>query len=648
MQHLKKIKFSTGKFPSNLFLAFVVFAVALGIYIITLCPTLALSDSGELGSVCHTLGIAHPTGYPLYTLLGNILTKLIYPPILATNFLSAIFAALAALFLYLAMREVRISRAIAVFAALLFPMGKILWDVAVVTEVYSLSSALQWAGIFLLFRWRRTAEPKYFLAFAYIFGLAFTNHMSAVLFLPAILLIILINWRKLSLKILLLSALGFAIAMSLYLYLPIRSAQNPLLNWGAPDTLARFWRHLSGWQYRVWMFTRSFPELIKSLHTMFAILGDNFSYIFLFSIAGFIGFIAMQRFPISGSKKIGYDVIGFLALVFLFDALYSMNYIIPDIAPYYLPVAGVMAFCTAGILGFLRKPKWLTPVILFIAVVAVLIANFQKSDRSDDWSAREYAENILSPIPAGSILILESWDMYAPSLYLQTSENIRPELKIFDFELFRRSWYVEQLIADKKFAYVHSECSRFLKLVEPFESGESYNSTVLQTTFENMISAIVEGWNGPVFAFTTKDFFKRRFSSIPEGLLRRIDSQMKYRRVPVELFEIDNTLARKPVWNERQRVIYNTYIWSFLMRGAFLYDKGKLDESEKYLQMALLFNPSDRNILENLVVVQIEQDKFDEALATVDELAPYLPPGGADMLRQDIMRRKTENEETIE
>ena len=44
---------------------------ALVVYGITLAPTITTGDSGELVTAAATLSLAHPTGYPLYLLLGH-------------------------------------------------------------------------------------------------------------------------------------------------------------------------------------------------------------------------------------------------------------------------------------------------------------------------------------------------------------------------------------------------------------------------------------------------------------------------------------------------------------------------------------------------------------------------------------------------
>ena len=55
------------------------FALTLAAYLSTLAPDVTFTDSGELAAVAATLGVAHPTGYPLFTLLGHLWTLLPLP-----------------------------------------------------------------------------------------------------------------------------------------------------------------------------------------------------------------------------------------------------------------------------------------------------------------------------------------------------------------------------------------------------------------------------------------------------------------------------------------------------------------------------------------------------------------------------------------
>ena len=67
------------------------------IYLVTLAPSVVEIDSGELATVQATLGIAHPTGYPLFTMIGHFFSLLPLPfsKIYQLNMLAAIWCALA-------------------------------------------------------------------------------------------------------------------------------------------------------------------------------------------------------------------------------------------------------------------------------------------------------------------------------------------------------------------------------------------------------------------------------------------------------------------------------------------------------------------------------------------------------------------------
>jgi len=74
-------------------------AFALGLYLRTLAPGLLSGDPGEFQFAAWRLGLAHPTGYPLYLLLGSAWQHLLafvgVDPAAALNAFSAVIGALA-------------------------------------------------------------------------------------------------------------------------------------------------------------------------------------------------------------------------------------------------------------------------------------------------------------------------------------------------------------------------------------------------------------------------------------------------------------------------------------------------------------------------------------------------------------------------
>ena len=51
-------------------------AAALSVYVRTLCPSVPGGDSGEMVQVAVELGVAHPPGYPTWTLLAHAFSQL--------------------------------------------------------------------------------------------------------------------------------------------------------------------------------------------------------------------------------------------------------------------------------------------------------------------------------------------------------------------------------------------------------------------------------------------------------------------------------------------------------------------------------------------------------------------------------------------
>ncbi len=616
-----------GMFWSDVVVGAFVFAFAAGAYILTLCPTIALSDSGELAAVCATLGVAHPTGYPLYTLFGRVFVSVFaaLPPVLATNALSALFGALAAVAMFALLRGVGFSKPVSAAAALCLAFGKLLWNEAVVTEVYAMSTFLQWSAAAALWRWRVTQNPRILVLGAYITGLGFAHHMSMLFFVPAFAFLLWDGRRALGMKALLWAFFAFALALTLYLYLPVRASAAPALNWGDPKTLQRLLRHLTAWQYRVWMFSGG-GELASSVKELLRLIFLNGGGVFLVLTAvGAVG---------SAVKKPKF--FAFLALIAAADVAYAVNYHIPDIAPYYIPLAGVCAALSAGV-ELLIGRRWFSAVAVAAVAAAMAATNAKGCDRSDDWSAREYAENVLLFPPPGSLLLLGSWDMYSPGIYMQLCEGLRPSLELVDVSLLKRSWYVSELLGRHPEASAQMEA--FVDAVRPFEAGEPYDAMRLQRAYEAMILAMVGGWRGAVYAYIPPKTVSFRLDGVPEGFLMRVDGGKGYRRLPAALFEVDATLRRRALWDERQKVVYKSYPRFALARAAYLHALGRLAECEEYLRFALTFEPRSVEILKNLLVVQVERGDYASAFRTVELLEPLLPPGGADIIRQDLARR---------
>jgi len=264
------------------------------LYLARLTPGVGWYDSAEFVGVATTFGIAHPTGYPLYSLLGRLAALLFSPisdPAIRTNLLSALAAGgtLAVLTLVTwrllgLLRLGPLPRIVRALAALLpsTVLGSmaLFMEQAVVAEVYTLHTLLvallllmALEGVLLAERPVPVLEAdelrgleagiwgpagwRIHLLLAYTAGLGLGNHFTLLLYFPA--LAVLLWWAvhpetrqpevvrarssalaltRLLLPLFIAGLLGF----SLYLLLPLRASLQPPFNWGEADSLRDFLR----------------------------------------------------------------------------------------------------------------------------------------------------------------------------------------------------------------------------------------------------------------------------------------------------------------------------------------------------------------------------------------------------------------------
>jgi hypothetical protein len=256
---------------------FAVAFAALLVYALTLSPTVAWvnqgEDSGDLLVAAATLGIPHPTGYPLFTLLGRVASL---APLGSLAFRINLIAALAGaagvfllarLVLELAPRRGQNPGAGALLgaaaAALVYAFSRGAWSQSVLAEVYTLHIALLGAILWCLARAERASDPRPLALAAYLFGLGLTNHLLLLAAAPALAVA---AWRLALRKVIgipglvllpVLAAWGY----TLVLYLPIRAAQGPEFSWGVPASPEQLRWVLTGAQYARNLFSRGPGEI---------------------------------------------------------------------------------------------------------------------------------------------------------------------------------------------------------------------------------------------------------------------------------------------------------------------------------------------------------------------------------------------------
>jgi hypothetical protein len=558
---------------------------ALFIYSFTIAPSVIQIDSGELATVQCTLGIAHPTGYPLYTMLGYLfsLIPLPFSKIFQLNILASLYSVAAiSVFTYsakfildnfqsfqinktskikqkkkkgqdkLSLRPVNtlgelsedIKIIASVFSGLILALSKTFWFQSTSVEVYSLHLFLISIILLALFKAfvksdKEKVISKYWLIFAITLALGFANHMTTLLILlgTAYFYFEQNGFNKKSFKqIFIILLFFFPILILFYLYLPIRATQNPILNWGNPIDFERILRHISGKQYQVWLFS-STAAASKQFNFFISNLPKELSISLLLAFWGmFTSFLEARKFFL------------FLLIIFLTTVLYSINYDINDIDSYFLLAYISLAFfATIGIakllqLSIQRKLKLIIPIICLTFFLGLqFYSSYTETNQSQNYIYEDYTKSLLNSVPQNSIVFTYQWDyLVSASYYFQVVENYRKDVTVIDKELLRRSWYYNQLKTNhpQLLVGIQPDVNKFLAALTPFERSENYNSILLENLFRKIMTGLIST------NIEKHDYFIA--PEIVEGEMRRGEFQLPkgYTIVPyLFLFKVVNTSA---------------------------------------------------------------------------------------------------------
>ncbi len=584
-------------------LTFLIIIGAAGlIYAVTLCPTVEFVDSGELALACKNLGIAHPTGYPLYTLLGRLAAMILGGELITRmNQMSLFFTAIAAGFLSLVMMEMltmenKRAALTAGTVSLFTALSPVWWSQGTTNEVYSLNLLLISLFVYSILKYlRKTSSPGWLILSAYILGLAFTNHLSAVYLVPGYALIAgsLVWRRKIRMIAFMWMIAMISIPLTLYVFLPVRAAFSPFLNWGDVSDSYFLYKHITGWQYRIWMFSDAdIGVVLGRLVYSGELMVDQFGWFGIVSAAAGL-------FPIFKRHR-NFGI--FLTTIGLLNLAYAANYQIADIDSYYLPMILVISlFMASGVslmAGHILKlavgSRFIKLAVaggLMLLPVSNLINNYHESDRNNRTFARQGAVDMVDSMLPDGLAIIENWDFYSPWLYLSFEEKYRPDAILLDKELMRRSWYIDFIRRQYPEIYGRSESPirQFLERVESFERNRPFDPLLIDSAYYGMLRAIIENesLSRPVYTNVTADpKFLRMFRLVPDGILFRIHDANEYLERPLFSFDESGWSGELAYREQRVGQILNYYNKAFAGRESYCRYFGRADEAKHYKILA--------------------------------------------------------------
>ncbi len=427
----------------------IVIGVPLIVYTLTLAPTIFAVDSAELTTGAYTLGLIHPTGYPTYLVLGHLFMQL---PLGATdpgwrlNLMSAIAAALTAWLAYRITRRFVAQAVTAMLSALIGALSFYVWGESNIAEVYSLNWLLVLLGFLLLLNWIESGRERWLYACAFVGGLSLTHHLSAGLAFPGYAVLIFFNGqRRPTVRSFVLAALVFALGLTPYLYLPLRYAAGPEIDYARKYLQA----DLSTFDGVRWYISGgTFQSLLRVMP-----LGTQLSEAW-----SFLKYVLYNYLVIGGALSVA-GAIGlwktarpFLVatlIAFIATALFYFNYEVFDKYTMYGVCLWLMAIWIGPGLEWLAQhtSRRVSYGVATGLLALQLIVFYPQSDMSQFASIRDQQLTELTQLPDRAVY-LGDWETVVVSEYLQIVEHHRPDVLVLNLPYMvpeQREAYAAQL-----------------------------------------------------------------------------------------------------------------------------------------------------------------------------------------------------------
>ncbi len=421
----------------------------LALYIATLAPDLLAADNGEYQLIAATLGVAHPPGFPLYTLLGNLFTRLPIGPTAAyrVNLLSA-FTSTATLLIVLA-TVWRLTKSYmgGITAVIALATATTFWAQATTANIRSLTALFAALAFFALIGFRQATQSqnqkhadRYLILFALALGFGLGHHLSlafmALVFLLFIVLVdpTFIKTPRRWLKPILAGLLGFLPL----LYLPLRAHADVPGATADLATLPGFLNHALGLGFSGDFFYYTQPALLwQRLLVMGNVMTFQFADGFLSLSMDWllIGMIFGLLLMLWRDRLLALLLGGSFAIHLFITATYRAPQTVEYMLPAYIPAVICLGYGVGFLVSFTFRRRWQTAVaytlasILLITAVRQTIAHYPSYATLSQFTLRDTMQPLLTEAPADSI-ILADWHFATPLWYLQEVEGQRPDVTV--------------------------------------------------------------------------------------------------------------------------------------------------------------------------------------------------------------------------
>ncbi len=633
------------------------FVASFAVYATTAARSLCWGDSAEFVAVASTLGIAHPPGYPLYTLLGALAVRLPFgTAFLRMSLLSALFAsgaaAVATLIVWVATggtlrkagKRTLARMAGALFTGATLAFGPTYWSQAVVPEVYSMSAFLALSSLLLFTLWSRTRGtdetrspadadllPRFLrrdgpvVLLGLVLGLALSHHLTVVFLLLPLTVGLLGTRRRPGARAVLSSAGLLVLGLLLIAYLPMRAAHNPAVLWAPIGTWRQLFDHITGVQYAPLLFSAPFVEVSHKMSVFVSGIPREVTWVALaLAVPGLVALFRTMRVVAFALVCWGFLVAGHAAV-----------YRIPDIASYYIPVYAVLAIAGGlGLCAVASLPWWRRAAApagwLALAVAVAMPAMGARSNwASNNWRDRDdgkvYLARVLDSIEPGGVVVTMTDRILFPLWYARYVERTREDFSIICIR--EHAAHLEDWCVGVRFPTEDELCSSFENW-----SGATVEPVRESIPIGNYLPLFVSMNAGERRIYADAGLGRRAFldRTLRRGLVVEIVGS------PVDSLPAQERLEHDAFWevvlrelgaegppDERTAEVYAT---TLAEQGMLMIDRGDIDSAVDALERACALAPDVPLCHSNLGVAYDKSGRREDGIVEF-EVAIALNPG---------------------
>ena len=400
----------------------VIFFSAIGVlYLHNLTRDVYSGDIGDLVTATYVFGVAHPPGYPLFSLIGFILSHLPIPlPVVSRVGLISVFSSLAGLIIYYKFSmKVTKSMFISLLSTSILAFSYFFWLTAEIPEGLGLNNFFVIVILYLSIQFYEKKKARYLYLLALFTGLSLTHQLFILTLFPAVFILVIKQFKFIfTNKRFLFACLFFILGLSVYIYVPIAASRNPPINWDHASNLKNFLYLILRKDYGGITHTAQNVSLtvriINVIHYLKTIVAV-FSYqILLVSFLGILKLFKVDK-RLAASLLLAFLLTGVIT-IFYTAGIISSTTGWGVVERYYSVSTVVLMFVVSY--GFLAIKDFLNSlfskhiysyfILTYFLIIPFLLFkyNFPKTDLSKTKIGNTLARNVFASLPQNAVLFV--------------------------------------------------------------------------------------------------------------------------------------------------------------------------------------------------------------------------------------------------